>query len=654
MHPANGVIVEAFGIAEAVASVETMHCTSFECRAGDQAGGGTVDTRYGLLQIPTGGRDIIGRFLARYGEWAWFETEFVSGLLSEAPRVLDGGAFVGTFGLGIAARLPKAFVCYVEANPALRPALTHNVRPGAQAVVVSALIGAAGSVPRAGRFEAGNLGSTTYAEDREASAVMHEEIGESVAAALRTVTLSALREEHGPFDLVKLDLEGMELEALLGDTDALSAGATTLWLECNEDRRTLRVARQLLDWDLPLFYFAFPSFNPDNLNGDPLPVYPMAYEAGLLAAPRRAPVLSSVLKDRGCILKQVRTVHELKVALWSTPRWGLPEWEGASAPEIAALAGRALRKQEFDRFLDATEPLEVGPEPGTAEAAALRGLLEDERTTRETVEARLSTATQLALTRLDEITVAETRLNMTERELEIARSLALTRLQTLWELETQRADLEAGLRNAESLALERLEQITLADARLSATARELQVARGLALERLSVLSDQALLIEAQRRTVALRSAELEAERERAVIAEAELSKVAARGLVHLTALGQARERVSVLSVQAGRVPEVSAARDAAWARAENLAVLLETALVQVRDGSDRERVAQEQVDAVLGRAEAAEAVIEIYRTSSIWRMSAPVRAVIGQLPYVRALARRALGRTRTGQLGPKA
>jgi hypothetical protein len=55
-----------------------------------------VETRYGQLRIP-GGEDVISLFLARYGEWAWDETGFVASVLTEGARVLDAGAYVGTF-----------------------------------------------------------------------------------------------------------------------------------------------------------------------------------------------------------------------------------------------------------------------------------------------------------------------------------------------------------------------------------------------------------------------------------------------------------------------------------------------------------------------------------------------------------------------------
>jgi hypothetical protein len=124
-----------------------------------------VETRYGVLKVPNTDRDTIGRFLARYGEWAWDEICFVAGALPEdGARVLDGGAFVGTFGLGLTLRRRLGFLCLVEANKAVAPLLTDNVRCNCRipAVVVEAMLTGHGARPTPGWSEPGNLGSMSF------------------------------------------------------------------------------------------------------------------------------------------------------------------------------------------------------------------------------------------------------------------------------------------------------------------------------------------------------------------------------------------------------------------------------------------------------------------------------------------------------------
>lgn len=307
-----------------------------------------VETRYGLLNVPDLEEDVVGRFLARYGEWAWDEAVFTASVLQDGARVLDLGAFVGTFGLGLDTLRTLDGLTFVEANPQAFAHLSVNAEALARApaVAISALVAADGTAAaRAGRSIPGNFGATSFAESA---------LGDVVSAPPeRVLTLAQLRAGHGPFDLIKLDLEGMEREVLASDGAELSTGRTTLWLECNESHASLDVAAMILDWGLDLYYFAFPSFNPNNLRNDPDPIYPFAYEAGLLAAPRTPPKLEASLVEHACILARIATIGDLEEALWRTPRWGMREWLGAkTTPEFAALAGRSWLGQHRHSFLD--------------------------------------------------------------------------------------------------------------------------------------------------------------------------------------------------------------------------------------------------------------------------------------------------------------
>jgi FkbM family methyltransferase len=371
-----------------------------------------VETRYGTLSLPDVEADIVVRHLSRYGEWGWDEVRFVASTLpSEGARVLDVGAFVGTFGLGLALQRKLGAVCFVEANSAVVPLLAANVERNctAPATVVEALVDRPGAEPRAGRCADGNLGATSFARDASAPDGVAQ-----VAAPDRVVTLAALRGDFGEFDLLKLDVEGMELELLASDEAHLASGRAALWIECNEHPRSLAVAELLLRWGLPLYYFAFPAYNRDNLRGDPAPIFPVAYEAGLLAAPHTPPVLDERLASHRCVLRSVHCTEDLRAALWQTPRWGRPEWEGVDAQEVAALAGHSLRGETYDDYL------RPGWAPGQllgdrlkleqARAAAARSEAHDLRTQlqiqcerAEIAEQMLARASAEALARLSEL-----------------------------------------------------------------------------------------------------------------------------------------------------------------------------------------------------------------------------------------------------------
>src|SRR5262249_13988082 len=93
----------------ALSTMPDMNSAPADAAAQPENGLPEIVTRYGVLTVPNTSTDVIGRFLARYGEWAWDEVSFLAPLLPNGAHVLDVGAFVGTFGLGLALRRELGF-----------------------------------------------------------------------------------------------------------------------------------------------------------------------------------------------------------------------------------------------------------------------------------------------------------------------------------------------------------------------------------------------------------------------------------------------------------------------------------------------------------------------------------------------------------------
>jgi FkbM family methyltransferase len=404
----------------------------------------TVDTRYGLMTVPNADQDMIGKFLSRYGEWAWVETEFIGSVLPDGARILDAGAYIGTFGLGVSMRCAADFICFIEANPLVAGALADNVRrdAGFATTVIEALLVGDDDKTHTKVVDPNNLGGTSFSV----------EDGPPGDASVITVTLASLRQKFGAFDLIKLDIEGMELEVLRGDEDHLRQGQTTIWVECNEDARSLDVAAMLLAWGLEIFYFAFNSFNPDNFRQDTQPEFPWAFEAGLLAAPKVPPALPPGTDSRTCSLRRISSVNDLKDALWRTPRWGAAAWVGAAdMAELAALVGRSLKSETYDRFLDGSETkpatLWQRLESAEAELEHARGIIAEERMRREAAEHELEVAQNIVLSRLQELTEERAKHAAAQRDLRIEFEQALAAASA----RTQRAEFETAKASARAL-----------------------------------------------------------------------------------------------------------------------------------------------------------------------------------------------------------
>ncbi|WP_406586363.1 FkbM family methyltransferase [Asaia lannensis] len=304
-----------------------------------------INTRYGVLKVPVDDNDLIGRFLLHYGEWAWDEVTFVASVMSDCAKVLDIGACFGTFGIGLSQLRNLSKICFVDGNPDVIPCLVSNVECNVHIPysVKEAIVGRPGMSVARVHAEPENIGSASFVVD---------EVGQLASSKAPSVrSLKEIWEEEGPFDLIKVDAEGMEISILDSYAQELAKGETTLWLECNEDQKSLALCDRLLSWGLDVYYFAFPSHNPDNFFGKTKSIFPFAYEAGLLVAPQNKPSLSEVLASHGCILKHVNSTETLRLALWQTPRWGYAGWEEKSVPEVVALAGHALRDENFPEFL---------------------------------------------------------------------------------------------------------------------------------------------------------------------------------------------------------------------------------------------------------------------------------------------------------------
>lgn len=310
--------------------------------------GELVATRLGPLRVP-GGQDLISRFLRDYGEWAWLESSFVGGFVDKGSKVLDGGAYVGSFTLALADRYPERVVA-VEANPAVLPLLRHNLEklaPG-WATLEHGLLGDGSTpvqVPHATHTD--NLGSTSFTAAPGATAQ------DASTLDLPLLSLRALRARHGPFDLIKLDVEGFELAVLQADASWLKTAKPTLWLECNEDPAVLPLFDFVVELGYEVHYFAFPSFNPENHLGNPDPIFAVAYEAGLLAVRPGTPIKLPALQARTeCDLVRVKDRQQLRQCLWLTPRWGRPEWASLPRSRLLGLCSRQHSGQKFGDFLE--------------------------------------------------------------------------------------------------------------------------------------------------------------------------------------------------------------------------------------------------------------------------------------------------------------
>ncbi|MBS1103306.1 FkbM family methyltransferase [Gluconobacter sp. Dm-62] len=464
-----------------------------------------TETRYGKLKVPDLKHDLIGRFLDYYGEWAFNEVRFCASLLDDGARVLDIGAFIGTFGLGVASLRRLTSLCAVEGNPELIPFLSANIALAAhhpEISVINAIVAPENYEVHGHYGQDENLGSTSFVYD-EAIADIPDDV-----PAKATSTLTRLRQEKGPFDLIKIDAEGMEYAILADDRDFIATGESLIWIECNEEKTSLDCADLLLGLGLKLHYFAFPAHNSDNHRGQTAPLMPWAYEAGLLASRDQSiPELDETLSRNLCILKKITSREALRRALWETPRWAPAEWPmTASGIYLAALASRQVLKQSYENFLGDHTQAEEAVSEGTPHLTSEPDtqFYDEQQKRLDKAEESLEFARKLALERLDELHKADAHVQDLETALNEARNLLQDARQTEANIRSQLKQTEQGLQQAQDLAFERLSALEKAEQsrqeaaqteinlwkRLEQTEAGLAEAQKLAFERLDALNNQ--------------------------------------------------------------------------------------------------------------------------------------------------------------------
>lgn len=219
--------------------------------------------------------NFIGRSLEKYGEWCEFEIDLLKRFVRPGDTVIDAGANIGTHALAFAEMVGSGGkVLAFEPQPRIAALLRENVDKNAPGIVsaqqialgiVSGVCNMADLPPDDTEFNFGGV-----------------PISAPGTQLTEVTTIDALNLNPS---LIKIDVEGMEPEVILGARETIKRCQPIIYLECNR-KDTKDVATVLAEIGYVAFWSIGPYFNPNNHFGNTENVWPNVMPScNLLAVP---------------------------------------------------------------------------------------------------------------------------------------------------------------------------------------------------------------------------------------------------------------------------------------------------------------------------------------------------------------------------------
>ncbi|HUA50678.1 MAG TPA: FkbM family methyltransferase [Candidatus Sulfotelmatobacter sp.] len=218
----------------------------------------------------------VGRSLELYGEFSESEVALFGQLLKPGAVVVEAGANIGALTVPIARLVgPRGRVIAYEPQLPVADLLARNVAANALTTVDvrCAALGAhlsTISVPRLDYRRSGNFGGVA----------LGGEAGERIAVE----TIDSLGLER--VDLIKVDVEGMEVEVLTGGAATIGTRRPVLYVENDRAEHSRQLIATLEGFGYRAWWHFAGLFNPANFFGNPENVFPSMMSVNLLCFPR--------------------------------------------------------------------------------------------------------------------------------------------------------------------------------------------------------------------------------------------------------------------------------------------------------------------------------------------------------------------------------
>lgn len=228
----------------------------------------------------------IGASLTKYGEWAEHEIELLSRVIPPGATVLDVGANIGCHSVAFSRMVgPAGRVLAFEPFADNFAMLRLNTREQGNVAAVQALVGASQGVAALDlkRLAAPgeNYGAISYKRIPQVSGEEMNGADLTISAQVALDMFAAL-----PVDFVKIDVEGMEFDVLVGARDLIARRMPIFYFEQNSATMFAPIASLLFALGYQLFWHVCYPFNRNNFRRDKANIFGAATELNVLAIPR--------------------------------------------------------------------------------------------------------------------------------------------------------------------------------------------------------------------------------------------------------------------------------------------------------------------------------------------------------------------------------
>ena len=250
-----------------------------------------TETRHGQMVVLSHDT-YISRSLIEYGEWTESEFELMAQTLQPGDHVIDVGANIGSLTLAFAQKVasdgkaPSGHVFAFEPQPRIFQLLATNcvLNHATNARLFNMGCGAA-----PGEIEISEIGYEAEINYGALSlATLNEAANAASAPAKRNVPIVKLDDvyDRDKLKMIKIDVEGMELEVLNGATRLLRDFRPVLYIENEFADKSPALVRKVQESGYEAWWHIAPCFNPQNVRGRKDNIFGTASCVNMLCIPK--------------------------------------------------------------------------------------------------------------------------------------------------------------------------------------------------------------------------------------------------------------------------------------------------------------------------------------------------------------------------------